>query len=366
MSRRALVFGLLVAAEAAAHQASDAYLTLDFRGAPALRVDLALRDLDDQLQLDADGDGNVTWGEVQARLGDVEAELSRHLTVKGCAWRIGRRGLTGHSDGAYLVLEGALDCEGQGAVSVGYSLFFARDPSHRALVRLLTGPTEQTLIATPEKRELVFDAAPQQAASLGQFFVEGVHHILIGADHLLFLTALLLPSVLKRRGRLRLLAFSDFEPCETLKPALVEVVKLVTAFTLAHSLTLALAALDVVELPSRLTESAIAATVVLVAVSNLWSLTDDARWGPAFTLGLVHGFGFSSVLKDSGLRGTSLVAELLGFNLGVECGQLLFVAAVVPVCFGLSRRRDLYPWLARAGSVLIAIIGAHWFWQRAF
>jgi hypothetical protein len=365
VSRRLLSLSLFLSAPALAHRPSDAYLTLDFRSSPSLRVDLALRDLDDALSLDADADGAITWAEVQRQLAAVDAEVERHVSVEGCSWRAAAQGVTTHSDGSYLVLEGPLACAGEGAVTLSYSLFFERDPQHHALARLLTGAADQTLIATSERRALTFDAQPQVSASVGRFFAEGVHHILIGADHLLFLTALLLPSVLRRRGRLGALRLSDWEPRESLQPALLEVVKLVTAFTAAHSLTLALAALDIVDLPSRLTESAIAATVVLAALSNLWPLADDARWGPAFALGLVHGFGFSSVLKDSGLRGTSLVAELLGFNLGVECGQLIFVALVVPACFVLSRQRALYPWLARAGSVAIGVIGAVWLCQRA-
>lgn len=359
-----LLLAVLAAAPALAHKPSDAYLTLDFRGAPRLRIDLALRDLDDGLGLDADSDGEIRWSEVQAKLSAIDAEVTRHVSVRGCAWSPASHGVTSHSDGTYLVLEGALSCDAPGPVTLAYSLFFERDPQHHALARLLVGSTDQTLIATPDQRELTFDASPQAGATLGQFLVEGVHHILIGADHLLFLTALLLPSVLKRRGRLKTLRLTDWEPSGSLRPALVEVVKLVTSFTVAHSLTLALAALDVVDLPSRLVESAIALTVVLAAIANLWAFTEGERWGPAFALGLVHGFGFSSVLKDSGLRGTSLVAELFGFNLGVEAGQLMFVAVVVPVCFALSRLRA-YPWLVRLGSLVIAGYGLVWLYQRA-
>ncbi len=360
---RWLLLLTLVASAASAHKPSDAYVTIDFRGAPSLRIDLALRDLDDALGLDADGDGSIRWSEVQAKLPAVDAEVTRHVGVRGCAWEVREHGVTPHSDGAYLVLEGPLRCEADAAVVLTYSLFFERDPQHRALARLLVGSTEQTLIASPDRRELAYEAKPAAGASLGQFLVEGVHHILIGADHLLFLSALLLTSVVERRGRARF-GMTEWAPRPTLKPALVEVLKLVTSFTVAHSLTLGLAALDVVDLPSRLVESAIAATVVLAALANLWPLTGSDRWGPAFALGLVHGFGFSSVLKDSGLRGTSLVAELFGFNLGVEVGQLMFVAVVVPVCFALSRLR-VYPWLARAGSLVIAGYGLMWLYERA-
>jgi hypothetical protein len=352
---------VLLAAPALAHKPSDAYLTLG----STLRLDLALRDLDDELGLDLDGNGSITWNEVQAKAPAIDALVERSVRLDGCAPGPFTHGVTTHSDGAYLVLTAPLPCVPTG---LHYSLFFARDPQHRALVRLTTGGDEQTLVAGAEKRELVF-AAPAEGASFGRFLVEGIRHILIGADHLLFLTALLLPAVLRRRGRLKTpglnVGLIDYEPRPGLGGALAEVLKLVTAFTVAHSVTLALSALDIVDLPSRLVESTIAATVVLAALSNLWPLSPAERWGPAFTLGLVHGFGFSSVLKDLGLRGSSLVAELFGFNLGVELGQLCFVAAVVPVLYASSRLRP-YPTFARVGSLIIALIGMGWFVQRAF
>jgi hypothetical protein len=347
---------LLLAAPALAHKPSDAYLTLG----STLRLDLALRDLDDELGLDLDGNGSITWNEVQAKAPAIDALVQRTVRLDGCTPGAFTHAVTTHSDGTYLVLEAPLPCVPTG---LHYALFFARDPQHRALVRLTAGGAEQTLVAGAEKRDLVF-AAPVEGASFGRFLVEGIRHILIGADHLLFLTALLLPAVLRRRGRLKALGLNDYEPRPSLGPALAEVLKLVTAFTVAHSVTLALSALDIVDLPSRLVESTIAATVVLAALSNLWPLSPAERWGPAFTLGLVHGFGFSSVLKDLGLRGSSLVAELFGFNLGVEIGQLCFVAVVVPLAYGLSRLR-LYPAFARLGSLIIALVGLGWFVQRA-
>jgi hypothetical protein len=352
LSRSVLALALLVASPALAHKPSDAYMTLS----PNFRFDVALRDLDDELGLDADGNGSITWAEVQAKAPAIEALIQRNVHLDGCTLPLHlSQAVTTHSDGTYLVLTAPLS----GCTGIHYTLFFARDPQHRALIRL----PDQTLVAGTEQRDLRF-SAPAQGASFGRFLFEGIRHILIGADHLLFLTALLLPSVLRRRGKLKTLSLLDYERRPSLGPALAEVLKLVTSFTVAHSITLALSALDVVDLPSRLVESTIAATVVFAAVANLWPLSEGERWGPAFALGLVHGFGFSSVLKDLGLRGSSLVAELFGFNLGVEVGQLCFVAVVVPLAWGLSRFRP-YPALARMGSLIIAVIGLGWFFQRA-
>lgn len=146
------------------------------------------------------------------------------------------------------------------------------------------------------------------------YWKEGVWHIWIGLDHMLFLLALLLPSVLWwENGRWR--------PATEARPVLLDTAAIITAFTLAHSLTLTLAVLGVVNLPSRLVESAIAFTVVLAALNNLFPVVKTRRWALAFALGLVHGFGFASVLRDFGLPADALVLALAGFNLGWKSGN---------------------------------------------
>ena len=142
--------------------------------------------------------------------------------------------------------------------------------------------------------------------------------------------------------------------------------RIVTAFTLAHSITLSLAALSVVTLPSRLVESTIALSVVLAALNNLWPLVGGRRWAVAFGFGLIHGFGFASVLADLGLPRDALVLALVGFNLGVELGQLAIVTLFLPVAYGLR-----HTWIYRriifsGGSALIALVAAVWLLERAF
>ncbi len=141
--------------------------------------------------------------------------------------------------------------------------------------------------------------------------------------------------------------------------------KVVTAFTLAHSLTLTLASLELVTLPSRWVESAIAASVAVAALNNLVPLFRGRRPLAAFAFGLLHGFGFAGVLADLGLPQSSLVLSLFGFNVGVELGQLAIVAVFLPLAF-LTRRTAFYRGLMTGGSALIVIIGALWFVERAF
>ena len=192
-----------------------------------------------------------------------------------------------------------------------------------------------------------------------QYVVEGIWHIWVGSDHILFLLSLLLPAVLVRRDKV-------WEPAPSLRQSLIEVLKVVTAFTLAHSITLSLASLHVISLPSRLVESLIALSIVVAALNNLRGTVERRRWVLAFVFGLVHGFGFASVLSDLGLPQGALVLALVGFNLGVEIGQMAIVVAFVPIAFGLRGTRLYRRGVLTVGSILVALIAGWWFVQRAF
>jgi hypothetical protein len=189
---------------------------------------------------------------------------------------------------------------------------------------------------------------------VAQFFDyarEGVWHIWLGFDHVLFLLSLLLPAVL---------------PAPRFAPAFWEVFRVVTAFTVAHSITLALASFSVVSLPSRLVESAIAASVALAALNNLFPVVQRGRWLVAFTFGLIHGFGFASVLTGLGLPKESLLLALVSFNLGVEAGQLCIVGAFLPLGYALRHTWAYRRLVVVGGSALILLIAGLWMVERMF
>jgi hypothetical protein len=369
------VVGLLLAATAWAHKPSDSYLTLraqDGKGDVTARWDIALRDLDYVLQLDRDTNGELTWGEVRQRTEDISRYATAHLQLstgdKECPWETtAPLQLEHHSDGTYAVLSLVAHCPNLDAgLKAHYSLFFDVDPSHRGLVQWIapgaaTGETAaQALIFGTESSEQSLALQPTGAwQTLRQYLVDGVWHIWIGYDHILFLLSLLLPAVLVRRG-------NQWQGVERLPTAVKEVLKVVTAFTLAHSITLTLAALQVISLPSRLVESTIAASVVFAALNNLKGTIESRRWVMAFCFGLIHGFGFASVLADLGLPQNALVLALVGFNLGVEVGQLAIVAVFLPVAFLLRGTGFYRRGVLTFGSALIALIALWWFVQRAF
>lgn len=351
---------------AEAHKPSDSYLALRSDGKSVEgQWDIALRDLDFAIGLDANGDGEITWGELRARHADIAAYALARLAVvadgKPCSLRAVRHRVDTHTDGAYEVLYFGADCSATPRVlRVTYRLFFDLDPQHKGLLKLDANGLTRSAIFGISNAEQQFDLA--RASRVEQFLDygrEGVLHIWAGFDHILFLLSLLLPAVLVRHGK-------AWQPVSSLRPAFVEVLKVVTAFTLAHSITLSLATLQVVTLPSRWVESAIAASVVVAAVGNIFVFVERRRWAIAFVFGLIHGFGFAAVLADLGLPRDVLLLALVGFNLGVEVGQMVIVAGFLPVAFVLRET-----WLYRratllGGSLAIALTAAVWLTERAF
>jgi hypothetical protein len=355
---------------AQAHKPSDSYLTLKVTPeGVAGQWDIALRDLDFAIGLDANGDGQITWGEVRARHADIAAYALARLKVqadeRACTLKAGPQQVDTHTDGAYTVIPLQLDCGGAAPrqLQVGYSLFADIDPQHRGLLNLATPGGTRTAVLGPQAPVQSFAAEAGAAEGpLAQFVTyvrEGVWHIWIGFDHILFLLSLLLPAVGFWKAK-------RWEPAETLSQALWDVLRIVTAFTVAHSITLSLATLGLVSLPSRLVESAIAASVVLAALNNVWPVFHGRRWTVAFVFGLIHGFGFATVLADLGLPQGALALALVGFNVGVELGQLAIVAAFLPVAFWLRRTLFYRRGVLVAGSLVIAALAAAWFVERAF
>jgi hypothetical protein len=387
----ALLCVMFAAGVAHAHKPSDAYVALAVDGAHLTgRIDIALRDLDVALGLDADGDGALTWGEVQAAAPRITAYLDTHLAIAaddGACPRVAQSGaLVDLSDGTYWAQPFTADCPGgrPRTLTLRYSVLFDLDPQHQGLVHLDDGAgTPQTLI--------IRDAQPVTATlgettSFATFVRAGVMHIWSGLDHILFLMCLVLPAVYasrrdesphdidRRTGEDAGSACTERgspprnggwggKPAESLRAVVQEVFEIVTAFTLAHSITLAIAAVGLVHLPSRLIETAIALSVAAAAANNLIRAI-DARWAVAFSLGLLHGFGFASGLVDLGLPSHELVGALLGFNLGVEVGQAAIVLVAVPLLFAL-RRTLVYQVLLWAGSGATLLLALVWAYQRA-
>jgi hypothetical protein len=355
----------LFACVAQAHKPSDAYVTLERSGAALTgQLDVALRDLDNALGLDANGDGEITWGELRARHADIAAYALDHFKVssagEACALRVVGHLVDTHTDGAYAVLRLTGACPQQGpTLAVDYTFFHDLDPQHRGLLNFVEAGASQSVVLSAEAPHRIVGGETSGAfAQLALYLHEGVWHIWLGYDHILFLVSLLLPAVLVRRE-------GAWLPSASFRASFVDVAKVVTAFTLAHSITLSLAALGFVALPSRWVESAIALSVVLAALNNVFPVVANGRWLAAFGFGLLHGFGFAGALQDLGLPSGSLALSLAGFNLGVEAGQLAIVLAFLPLAYAIRATTAYRRVVLAAGSIAIAAVAAVWLAERA-
>ena len=352
------LLAMLISCTAFAHKPSDSYLTLRPDGTSLqARWDIALRDLDAALVLDVDQSGTITWSEVSSRRDELFRFALAHLQLGACTTTPGALEIVRHSDGNYAVLHFTAACPAPvTSLEVDYTLLFDLDAQHRGLLRPEgEGAGAWVAFSASEHHRTVEWKPVSDLQQLGTALAEGVHHITIGWDHLCFLFALLLPSVLRRKNGV-------WESAPSFKPAFFEVLKVVSSFTVAHSLTLGLAAFGVVAPDAKWVEVAIAASVVLAAFNNLVPFIPDGRWSLAFGLGLLHGFGFVSALQDLG-GGARLWVSVLGFNLGVETGQLAIVSLFVPVAFAL-RRTLFYRWVLRLGSLAIFVVALWWVIQR--
>jgi hypothetical protein len=357
---RALVVALLmfVATPAFAHKASDAYLQLQpsAKQGIELRLDVALRDLDAAIDLDADADGKLTWGEIKAAFPRIEAYALANLRLEGCPLKAGARGLEQRADGAYAVLHLPSDCLLAPRPVVSYGLMRDIDPTHRGLLKIeRLGQAVELVVLDPAQASTTVAAGA--ARPTPSFLHEGIVHILTGYDHVLFLICLLLPSVMRRSP-------GGWQPVERMSQAVLPILGIVTTFTVAHSITLGLAALRIVSLPASFIEPAIALTIVAAALDNLYPLFHGRRGVMTFFFGLVHGFGFAGALAELELPRSAFAWALFEFNFGIEVGQLMIVAVAISMLYAL-RRIDAYPrWAITGGSLVAIVFGAAWFIER--
>jgi hypothetical protein len=350
-----------------AHQPGESYLNLRIEKEKLTgQWDIALRDLEQTIGLDANHDGSVTWEELRARQKQIGAYALAHLKLKAndalVTPVLTEPEVAEHPDGVYTVVNfEATHLPHTQSLEVTYRLFFKEHPQHRGLMNLSCGSTnDQLAVFSPARMTQRFECAvPSRWREFTSFGGEGVWHIWMGFDHILFLLALLLPSVLRRDG-------GRWVVQPAFRPAFVSVLRIVTAFTIAHSITLSLAAAQAIELPSRLVESVIAASVVLAAANNLYPVVQDRGWLVAFGFGLIHGFGFASVLTEFGVKQGALLLPLVGFNLGVELGQLVIVMLFLPFAFALRGSWFYQHATLRIGSMAVMVISSTWMFERLF
>ena len=356
------------------HKASDAYLDLrPDRGGVAVRWDVAVRDLDPLLDLDVDGDGVVRWSELERRMpvlvGLMAASIRFDAAGAPCIPSAPSRSLARRDDGSFVVLRFALRCPAPSPsrIAIRYGLLADIDPTHRAIVTVGGSGAALTLLRPSDEAfaiELVAGdprADTANTADTGRFVIEGFRHVLYGPDHLAFLLALLIAALASPTSGGR----------QDLRVVLGGLVATVSVFTLAHSITLVLSALSWIGLPSRAVEAAVALSVAVAGAQALVATTLGSGHRLArvplslvFGFGLVHGIGFGSSLAASGLTGRPSVSALLGFNLGVEAGQLAALATVLPMAWTLVGTGGFRRWGLPSLSFAVSAAGLVWFGVR--
>lgn len=253
-------------------------------------------------------------------------------------------------------------------ITVDYRILFDYDRRHRGLVVVTqdfesgtidNGHVASLFLGVNSSTQILDLKGGSWLKGFWTFIVSGAWHIWIGIDHILFLLALLFPAVLRRDD-------GEWVAVEKFKPALINVVKIVSVFTVAHSITLISAALGVINLPSHIVESIIAFSIAVAAFDILRPVLHKRILIVVFIFGLFHGFGFANVLGHVGLTGRHLLLSLLGFNIGVELGQLAIVVAAFPVLFFLRKTKFYRKIFLPLAAVALIALSLLWVVERLF
>lgn len=368
--RYLVLFALLLTGTLAqAHEASTAYLNLSKANSEETagvvynaEYELSLRDLALLIDIDPNRDQQVSWAEVKSQAPLIEQLITTKVKLDNAAktcqvasfepLAINTRG--GFN---YLYTNFKLNCE-QPIDNLDYQILAGVDANHRLIMTQADTGTPLQVLAVGQS-PLGSEANAGLLSIATNFLKSGIHHLLIGWDHLLFLFVLLIPAVYMRKQK-QLVAVS--------KPtaALLEVFWIATSFTLAHSITLSLAALQIVSIPAWLIESVIALSIAFAALNNLVPMLRVRAIYLAFFFGLIHGFGFANVLVDLPLATSERVLALLSFNVGIELGQLFFIILVFPLAL-LLRHTQFYKYVIfYVGSLISILVALWWFFERAF
>ncbi len=369
--RRTLQAGCILLAAAAALLASAA-VSAHANGSSYLRIqvdddtdrllatwDIAAADLELPLELDDDGDGRLSAAEIELRHGAISEFAVQRLYIErgGADCRLSTGAIaTRMREEPYLSLRLTAVCPSSGALRVSSSLFFG-SAGYSTLLDVHTAAGRFPAMLSAATPYWIEPAAKSTLDSVFLFAREGMWHVLIGYDHIAFLFLLLLPSVLRGSS-------AGWTRVTRLREGIRDVVVIVTAFTVAHSITLGLAVTGLVQVPVQPIEVAIAGSIVVAGVINLFPAVTRWRLGLAFGFGLIHGFGFANALGEIGGGGSRLAPMLGGFNLGVEVGQLLIVAAILPLLWILGRTPLYATRIMPALSLATAMTGAIWFAGR--
>lgn len=359
-----------------AHRPGESYIFLSVTDTEVTgRFEVTLRDLNKVISIDQNNDAELTDAEFFAVAEQASAYMQKtlffHHGQQIHPVEVGFKNMRHTGVGNFAQIEFTIPTlEGvpEGMRTTYQFLFDGPEPTHRGLLVIenntLAGivDAESNIagIFGPHDNDKYIRLSPLAGYEvIVEFIKHGAWHIWIGLDHILFIISLLLLSVMVVKDGQR-------EPVKHFAEAMWAVVTIITLFTISHSISLTLAALDIVRLPSRLVESVIAASIAVAALHNLFPVYIKHMGALVFFFGLFHGFGFANVLAPLTLQTSSLVPSLFGFNVGVELGQLAIICMVFPLLFLLRNWRGYDTVVLKIGSIGLITISSLWFVKRAF
>ena len=333
-----LLLFFLPASLAFGHARNNAFIDL-VQTADKLSGSLQLRleDLPLIAAIDADRNQQLTWGEVKLARAELLKYVAEHLQLwqgnVSCTLGFGEFQIQQLAGGSYLFIPLDVSCSPVAdALEIEYSLLFASDAAHRGLMKIENSEAPAVFVFAPGQQKFSMDERSRSGFSYMQTFTEeGIWHIWTGYDHLLFLAALLVPLFGTAQA-------SQQNSRNTIKPVVVKVMKLVTAFTVAHSITLIATSIYQPAFAPAMIETLIAVSVVIAGINILVPMFDKSQWRIAFCFGLLHGLGFATALSGLTLPAEYFIECLLSFNLGVELGQLAIILPCIPLLLLLGRQ----------------------------
>lgn len=353
-----------------AHQSSVSFLQIDAptaqkNGSMTARWKIAVLDVELAIGLDDDQNDAITWGEIKANAERIsnfaKASIKIQQNELDCSMIQKDLMIEALNSGVYIVADLQFSCLNVDPtpMTLIYQPMQNLDSSHKGVINFKMLKEDRVFVLDQNKfTSKLSNESDQGLASFIRFLLQGIWHIAIGVDHILFLLALLLSSVIHVRNRQ--LQFNN-----RLMPIISDVIKIVTVFTVAHSISLIAASMQWIDLPTRFVETTIAVSVALGGFMILFPIQNKYRLMLVFSFGLIHGFGFANVLRDLLVSQQTLMLGTLGFNIGVEIGQLMIVLLALPVFYFGTR---YYWYKARfipITAIAIVFIGAFWAVERS-
>ena len=359
----ALLMFTLLSTDVLSHELSNGYLTLNSTSDTVLAGELLLKpeDIGRAAGLDIDNNGSLTWGEVNRHHSLANNYIQSNVVISDngqrCALSTAPPSMKNISAESVLAYPLQVTCAKLNELTVQYTGIVADFPTHKLLTSITLNDFNGVYVLDSERTSITVSPLNNDwLTQFGEMVYQGIWHIFIGLDHILFLVATLLTVNLRRNN-------NRWERAASKARIFKNTVILVSTFTLAHSITLTATALNFITLDSRIVELGIALSVAITALNNMFPII--MRLGfITFGFGLLHGMGFASVFGDLNAQSGSLVMNVLAFNLGVEIGQLAIVSLLLPLLLAIRNVKVYAKAIMPIASSIIAVIALNWTLQR--